>query len=78
MEKALEIEQRLPYHTTKADTHLNMCAVLSGLDKHDLALSHAQSAIILCKTKLRSNCIVQTDILKAFLPKRDKIVESEE
>ena len=25
----------------KADTHLNICAVLSGMGRHDLAMHHA-------------------------------------
>lgn len=29
LEKALEIEQRFPQTAAKADTHLNLCAVLS-------------------------------------------------
>jgi len=30
-----------------ADTHLNTCAVLSQLDRHDLALLHAHEAIMI-------------------------------
>jgi hypothetical protein len=41
LEKALDIEQTLPYHSSKADTHLNICAVLSQLGRHDLAYHHA-------------------------------------
>ena len=40
---------------------MNICAVLSQLGRHDLAFHHAQNAII----------IVQANLLKAFLPKRD-------
>jgi hypothetical protein len=29
LEKALDIEQSLPTNSSKADTHLNICAVLS-------------------------------------------------
>lgn len=68
LEKALDIETSLIYHSSKADTHLNICAVLSQLNRHDLALHHAQSAIM----------IVQSNLLKAFLPKREKLSESEE
>ena len=41
LEKALEIEQNSAQTASKADTHLNTCAVLSQLDRHDLALFHA-------------------------------------
>ncbi|KAF1781937.1 hypothetical protein PC129_g12659 [Phytophthora cactorum] len=44
--KALKIESRLDNLPNKADTHLNMCAVLSQLGKHQSALGHAQSALI--------------------------------
>ncbi|CDW79018.1 UNKNOWN [Stylonychia lemnae] len=67
LEKSLEIEQTLPYHSSKADTHLNICAVLSQMNKHDIALHHAQCAIM----------IVQSNLLKAFLPKREKMVETD-
>lgn len=42
LERALAIEQT--YKTkvaSKADTHLNMCAVLSSLGKHEKAMDHA-------------------------------------
>ena len=29
------------------DTHLNICAILSQMDKHDLALQHSMKALIL-------------------------------
>jgi len=32
---------------TLADTHLNLCAVLSQLDRHDDALQHSMLSIIL-------------------------------
>eukprot|EP00347_Sterkiella_histriomuscorum_P006593 403352176 len=67
LEKALEIEQTLPYHSSKADTHLNICAVLSQMHKHDIAMHHAQSAII----------IAQSNLLRAFLPNRENHVDVE-
>ena len=47
LQKALTIESRLQRPETQADTHLNICAVLSQLNKHELALNHAMSAVIL-------------------------------
>ena len=47
LQKALQIESRLQRPETQADTHLNICAVLSQLNKHELALNHAMSAVIL-------------------------------
>jgi len=42
----------------KADTHLNTCAVLSLMGRHDLAMHHAQSAIM----------IVQSSLLMELMP----------
>lgn len=50
---AIKIETRLENLPNKADTHLNMCAVLSQLGKHQSALSHAQSALILLHEELQ-------------------------
>jgi tetratricopeptide (TPR) repeat protein len=45
--QALELELRMEQPTTLADTHLNLCAVLSQLDKHEDAQQHAMLSIIL-------------------------------
>ncbi|KAJ0401340.1 hypothetical protein P43SY_007909 [Pythium insidiosum] len=50
---ALKIESRLDNIPNRADTHLNMCAVLSQLGKHQSALQHAQSALILLHEELQ-------------------------
>lgn len=47
LQRALTIEARLQRPEVQADTHLNICAVLSQLNKHELALNHAMSAVIL-------------------------------
>ena len=47
LQRALTIESRLQRPEIQADTHLNICAVLSQLNKHELALNHAMSALIL-------------------------------
>jgi tetratricopeptide (TPR) repeat protein len=52
LEQALSIEGRLNKIDTQADTHLNICAVLSQLNKHELALNHAMSAVILLQEDL--------------------------
>jgi len=53
---------------SKADTHLNMCAVKSQLKKHEEAMSHAQQAII----------IVQSTLLMNHLPIPSKLKEKEQ
>jgi tetratricopeptide (TPR) repeat protein len=62
LEKALDIENQSGHSPLMADTHLNTCAVLSQLNRHDLALQHAHQAIM----------IVQANLLIYFLPSRDK------
>ena len=52
MQKSLRIESRLEKVDNPADTHLNMCAVLSQLGRHAGALEHAQSALILLQEEL--------------------------
>lgn len=52
LQKALRIEQRLKHVDNPADTHLNLCAVLSQLNRHEDALSHAQSALTLLQDEL--------------------------
>jgi tetratricopeptide (TPR) repeat protein len=52
LQRALKIEQRLKHVDNPADTHLNLCAVLSQLKRHEEALSHAQSALALLQDEL--------------------------
>ena len=52
--EAIKIESKLDNVPNRADTHLNMCAVLSQLGKHQGALEHAQSALILLHEELFS------------------------
>lgn len=44
---ALEIEQTDQKQSQQADTHLNLCAVLSQMDRHEDALKHALLGISL-------------------------------
>lgn len=63
LEKALEIEYGCLNHSdmdvpesliisTPADIHLNICAILSQMEKHELALQHAMKALILLQDEL--------------------------
>lgn len=54
LQRALTIESRLQKPEIQADTHLNICAVLSQLNKHELALNHAMSAVILLQEMMLS------------------------
>jgi len=47
LEQALEMELKSENPTSIADTHLNLCAVLSQLNKHEEALEHVLMAIVL-------------------------------
>merc|ERR1719421_711947 len=56
LRRALKMEVEL--HTepvTLAGTHLNICAILSKLDKHDKAVQHALSALDLISRKVQSS-----------------------
>lgn len=57
--QALELELKIDQPKTLADTHLNLCAVLSQLDRHDDALQHVMLSIIL----------LQDEFLQMTLPK---------
>ena len=52
LEKALDIEQRFPNNCALANTHLNISAVLSLLNRHDIAINHANQAIIIVQSTL--------------------------
>ncbi|GBG25167.1 Clustered mitochondria protein-like [Hondaea fermentalgiana] len=52
LQKALKVESRLENVTNRADTHLNLCAVLSQLGRHAGALEHAQAALIQLQEEL--------------------------
>lgn len=54
LQKALKIEAKLPNVQNPADTHINACAVLSQLGRHQTALEHAQNALILLQEELLS------------------------
>ena len=41
LEQALELECNIEDASFKADTHLNICAVLSQMGRHELAMNHA-------------------------------------
>lgn len=52
LDKALAIEGRLQDSVKVADTHLNMCTVLSELGEHKKALQHARTALKLLNAEL--------------------------
>jgi tetratricopeptide (TPR) repeat protein len=54
LQKALKIESKLSNVQNPADTHINACAVLSQLGRHQSALEHAQNALILLQEELLS------------------------
>ena len=63
LEKALEIEYNYLHYSEESvedclqisnpcDIHLNICAILSQMNKHELALQHAMKALILIQDEL--------------------------
>ena len=69
LQKALKIEAKLPNVQNPADTHINACAVLSQLGRHQTAMEHAQSALILLQEELLS----PPGVVGAAPPKADRI-----
>ena len=59
---------KLDQPKTLADTHLNLCAVLSQLDRHEDALQHSMLSIIL----------LQDEFLTSLLPKVRSLSEEDE
>lgn len=64
LQRALTIESRLQKPEIQADTHLNICAVLSQLNKHELALNHAMSAVILLQEMMLSKKLSPGDYVE--------------
>jgi tetratricopeptide (TPR) repeat protein len=54
LDKAREIEATAPSPKSVANTHLNYCAILSELGKHDEALTHIMKAVIVLQEELMS------------------------
>lgn len=52
VKKALDIEAKLDNTARTADTHLNMCTILSELKRHDEAILHARTALKLLLMEL--------------------------
>ena len=55
--QALELELKIDQPKTLADTHLNLCAVLSQLDRHEDALQHSMLSIILLQEEFLNNLL---------------------
>lgn len=69
LQKALKIESKLSNVQNPADTHINACAVLSQLGRHQTALEHAQNALILLQEELLS----PPGVVGAAPPQADRI-----
>ena len=52
LDKAREIEANASSPKTVANTHLNYCAILSELGKHDESLTHIMKAVIVLQEEL--------------------------
>ena len=57
LEKALQLNTSASDSVNRASTHLNLCAVLSQLGRHAVALEQAQSALILLQEQLFAQMI---------------------
>jgi tetratricopeptide (TPR) repeat protein len=72
LEKALEIEYHFLQISEESvdqclqvlnptDIHLNICAILSQMGKHELALQHAMKALILIQDELITKVVAQEE-----------------
>lgn len=52
LDKAHEMERKLPSAQGVAKTHLNYCAILSQLGRHEKALSHALRAVMMMQDEM--------------------------
>ena len=70
LEKALEIEYNYLHYSDESvddclqvlnptDIHLNICAILSQMGKHELALQHSMKALILIQDELITKIMAQ-------------------
>lgn len=57
--QALELELKIDEPKTLADTHLNLCAVLSQLDRHEDALQHSMLSIILLQDEFLTTLLAR-------------------
>lgn len=69
LQKSLKLESRITDSQNTADTHINICAVLSQLGKHQDALNHAQKALDLLGTLLSP----QESVDELSLPPTDRV-----
>ena len=65
----IKIESKLTNVQNPADTHINACAVLSQLGRHQTALEHAQNALILLQEELLS----PPGVVSGAAPQADRI-----
>ena len=72
LEKALEIEYNYLHYSDDSvdnclqvlnptDIHLNICAILSQMGKHELALQHSMKALILIQDELITKIMAQEE-----------------
>ena len=84
LEKALEIEYNYLHYSDDSvddclqvlnptDIHLNICAILSQMHKHELALQHAMKALILIQDELITKIQVQENEGKEIKKPEDRL-----
>lgn len=71
--KALEIESALPDAHNPSDTHLNICAIQSQLGRHELALEHAQAALVMLHDELFDDQHATLDGTQPFPPASERM-----
>ena len=84
LEKALEIEYNYLHYSDDSvddclqvlnptDIHLNICAILSQMGKHELALQHAMKALILIQDELVTKIMTQEQMGQEIKKPEDRL-----
>ena len=84
LEKALEIEYNYLHYSDESvddclqvlnptDIHLNICAILSQMGKHELALQHAMKALILIQDELVTKIMSQEALGQEIKKPEDRL-----
>ncbi|KAG8458676.1 hypothetical protein KFE25_008473 [Diacronema lutheri] len=71
--RALEIESTLSDAHNPSDTHLNICAIQSQLGRHELALEHAQAALVMLHDELFDDARSTLDGTQPFPPLAERM-----
>ena len=65
LDKAHDLERKQPSSPSIAKTHLNYCAILSQLNRHDKALTHALKAVMIMQDELLTSSLRNQSLVES-------------